>query len=66
VAEWPVASVARTDVVDPALWEQAGRDPKLYTFLLRKSGKLSPLFEPASIPFFAKLPLAPLAATVMP
>lgn len=66
MAEWPVASVARTDVVDPALWEQSAHDPTIYTYLLREAGKLSPLFAPISIPFFAKLPLSPLVAAVRP
>lgn len=65
MAEWPVASVARTDIVDPALWEQAAHDPRLYTYLLRERGELSPLYAPYTVPMF-KLPLSPLVATVSP
>jgi hypothetical protein len=65
VAEWPVASVARTDIVDPVLWEDAAHDPRLYTFFLRQQGELSPLYAPIDLPLF-KIPLSPLGATVLP
>jgi hypothetical protein len=43
VAEWPVASLTPTGIVDLDAWDAAGQDPTLYVFLLRHRGELAPL-----------------------
>jgi len=43
VAEWPVASLTPTGIVDEDAWDAAGHDPGLYVYLLRHRGELAPL-----------------------